>query len=1413
QTTVYPLTLTNDEGDILKALQYTVTVQDIGVEIYPASPTVCSGSEQTLEATTWGDRTNYAYAWSNGSTTPTTQVSQGGIYSITVTDTQTGCQEETSAEVAEVSLDASIQPDSEPVCAGQPLALTAAATGTQNELTFEWSTGETGDLISVTQSGPYTVTITDETTGCEGIAEYVLETENPSLQISPESLVICPGGQAELSADPGYQQYEWQFENANGEFTTLPPGADPAVANVNLPGRYRVLATDANGCTVTAEITVGDANSPDAVKAFFVKRGFYCIPINIPEPPGVHSSDPTSGPRSLTGPCEDNDCSNAFCVKDFADLPVEIEGAAAEDLEPLAEAYLAYFHNQFGYSEGKAYITANDQLCACPEFMEIVDNNFNASGLRFWIHLFEAGEGGQDCLFIRANVPGDDNHYPESEARVAFLDGILDYAREHPVGGVMTMAGQILFNAMDGLLDNYADLYTPGASYRETGGSEAVCSSTEGDGLVIMTPAGKPLILPENSTARFGASALRQDDVPDGALSGFTEILSGNQARYYYARLDDQHFWGYQQAGLSGNFLEPNPGNYLPQTLPFQPGTADPKVNLGYKFQNQEGSNYYRLEEHLFTCPLPDEIDDGSGPLADPLPCIGAKTNTNQYDIDLPPVTEANFIAPNKRYIAEWAGGTLVQVPNEQGGYSQIYAQENDGEFIFYIWNCTGEWEPYTPDNIHVLNAVVAAFYGAKYGDEGDYAGDDVTRQFCFDIHPSQLEGVFDRANSEDFGPGNQVDNYARLDAADKAAIESAAQTALSRYGLKIKYIVTRDAVSGLDNTPVNAASLGNNALDDPDNLNDYDLLAWVHLTSDGGGQACFRLTENFYLFDEGPQLEGVEGLNEKLEIRSVMADALKEGGGKHPDQLKDQDPDDQYEDPESPAGAGNENPWRFGIRPDVSEPLNFFTIFKEVGGLGRATIRETEIPGILYLSQGESMFQAPAALCGAGNAIIGNNPFVGIAQGVSFAVSAVKDEEVRRGIGHAITHPVETAQGMYKAKVEAYESPDRTVFYYTLGNDGVTILQALFTGGAGLTKFLKTLKTDARESVEALKKHLDDLGPGSPLHEKVADFTELEGEAFANFLGEVGKDHVKKFVNNPDLARVWKKLQNEAGDLDLANTFKKLPDSHPGFYEKLFETITDGQGNALENAADFFGDLKNNGPLMDAFLEAPGRVKAWKVLDDAGVDIALRRNVDNLKHIDGFENLKPGSLDNIKNELSSLPVDRQEHFLAGLGNVSNNDALGASLTLNRIPEVSEIRAATDKIFQHRVDNGVQWPNKNFGYMEGNLSGGNVQTIPDNIVSSGPAVPVNEQVFDAIEVGGWERFTDSEYKMLNQLARDLGAIPGVPIANQVNPNISGTIKIVSERAYCASCQGVIQKFNELFPGVEVTLIDGVRKID
>jgi len=84
------------------------------------------------------------------------------------------------------------------------------------------------------------------------------------------------------------------------------------------------------------------------------------------------------------------------------------------------------------------------------------------------------------------------------------------------------------------------------------------------------------------------------------------------------------------------------------------------------------------------------------------------------------------------------------------------------------------------------------------------------------------------------------------------------------------------------------------------------------------------------------------------------------------------------------------------------------------------------------------------------------------------------------------------------------------------------------------------------------------------------------------------------------------------------------------------------------------------------------------------------------------------------------------------------------------------------------------------------------------------------RIFTAIEVEGgggktWLRTTDSEYKMLNKLASDLGRTPGA-----TKPNIKGELLIVSENPYCASCQGIIQQFNKMFPNVKLILVDGAK---
>lgn len=99
------------------------------------------------------------------------------------------------------------------------------------------------------------------------------------------------------------------------------------------------------------------------------------------------------------------------------------------------------------------------------------------------------------------------------------------------------------------------------------------------------------------------------------------------------------------------------------------------------------------------------------------------------------------------------------------------------------------------------------------------------------------------------------------------------------------------------------------------------------------------------------------------------------------------------------------------------------------------------------------------------------------------------------------------------------------------------------------------------------------------------------------------------------------------------------------------------------------------------------------------------------------------------------------------------------------------------------------------------------------MVRSGPSDEITE-IFDAIPVNNqnvaygnnaWMRTTDSEYKMLNRVANDLKAVKG-----KSYPEITGELKIVSERQYCPSCQGIIQQFNEMYPNIKLILIDGAK---
>lgn len=59
------------------------------------------------------------------------------------------------------------------------------------------------------------------------------------------------------------------------------------------------------------------------------------------------------------------------------------------------------------------------------------------------------------------------------------------------------------------------------------------------------------------------------------------------------------------------------------------------------------------------------------------------------------------------------------------------------------------------------------------------------------------------------------------------------------------------------------------------------------------------------------------------------------------------------------------------------------------------------------------------------------------------------------------------------------------------------------------------------------------------------------------------------------------------------------------------------------------------------------------------------------------------------------------------------------------------------------------------------------------------------------------RNTDSEYKILDNLADQLGN----------NTSARGTVTIFTERSACGSCSGVVDQFQQKYPGIRVNVLD------
>jgi hypothetical protein len=235
---------------------YTVTVADangctntstVAVLVNPTPAVhingitgICEGSPASLDA----GPGFAAYHWSDGSTAQVLQASQGGNYSVTVTDDH-GCSNHADALVT-VHPNPVVNLGPLTYCEGNPAALNAGT----GFVAYHWSSGQTAATIIPLQSGTYIVTVTDAN-GCTGSASAQVNIDPKPLVSISGQLSYCEGAQAPLNATAGYQGYHWSN------------GADMPAISPQQSGTYTVTVTDINGCTNTTSVTVNVFPRPD----------------------------------------------------------------------------------------------------------------------------------------------------------------------------------------------------------------------------------------------------------------------------------------------------------------------------------------------------------------------------------------------------------------------------------------------------------------------------------------------------------------------------------------------------------------------------------------------------------------------------------------------------------------------------------------------------------------------------------------------------------------------------------------------------------------------------------------------------------------------------------------------------------------------------------------------------------------------------------------------------------------------------------------------------------------------------------------------------------------------------------------------------------------------------------------------
>lgn len=248
---------------------------DAGVDI-----TVPCASAQLVLDGTGTAMGNYTYSWSSpnggnivsGGNTLTPTVQGAGIYLLTLTDPNGGCQETDEVVVSLNPLQVDINAPPFAPCAGGEVTLDGSPSTSGGFITYQWST-QNGQLLSAPNQpavqagapGTYTLTITynDGQIVCTEQGSVTLQPNiNIPIATATGGDITCNNPVVALNGLGPYTgpQFDYQWVTSNGLIVN---GDQTLTPVVGLPGLYTLTVVNNNtNCMSMVTVEVGDETDP-----------------------------------------------------------------------------------------------------------------------------------------------------------------------------------------------------------------------------------------------------------------------------------------------------------------------------------------------------------------------------------------------------------------------------------------------------------------------------------------------------------------------------------------------------------------------------------------------------------------------------------------------------------------------------------------------------------------------------------------------------------------------------------------------------------------------------------------------------------------------------------------------------------------------------------------------------------------------------------------------------------------------------------------------------------------------------------------------------------------------------------------------------------------------------------------------